>query len=462
MTPRFRKATVLACLFAIGPFVQAAVTADEAAALKSTLMPLGGERAGNKDGTIPPWEGGIKPAPLAKNGRVPAVYADDKPLFTITPQNAAQYADKLSDGVKALLQKYPSYRVVVYPTRRSAAATPWVYDNTFRNATRAKLDASGSLGAFPVKAFGGIPFPIPKSGEEAIWNHLMRWSGEGYRAATEQGRVTPDGKLVVVQQALSQLAWPYYRSDWDLERWEAAGSETGLRRVDTVGPPMRAGEMIVGRGRMDDSKSLTYTYLTGQRRVRRLPLSCCDVPNPVSGGIANFDELETFSFGIGRYDWKLVGKKELYIPYNANRFHQSKTVAEALAVPHINPELLRFELHRVWVVEATLKAGERHPAPKARFYLDEDTWIAATGDRWDAQGNLWKVTFTLPIAFPGLPGVVPVGYYVYDMVRGGYFGLAYGTEGVGGNDKAIQMFDRSSVPAERTFTPEAISGEGVR
>ena len=456
MNPKYQVPLALACALAIAAPAYSAVTAEEAAALKTTLTPFGAERAGNKEGTIPAWEGGIKATPMATNGTIPDLFGDDKPLFTITAQNMSQYADKLSDGVKGLLQKYPSYRIVVYPTRRTASAPQWVYDNTFANATRATLEPKGEMGPFPVKAFGGIPFPITKSGEEAIWNHSLGWNGEGYTNVTEQGRVTPDGTLVLASQSRATIAFPYYRKDWDLAKWEAAGSEIYLRRIDTLGPPIRAGEMIAARGRMDDSKTQVYTYLTGQRRVRRLPLACCDVPNPVSGGIANFDELQTFFGGIGRYDWKLVGKREMYIPYNANKYHQPKTSAEALAAPHINPDLVRFELHRVWVVDATVKAGERHSAPKARFYLDEDTWLAAAGDRYDAQGKLWKVSFLLPTAEPGLPGVVPIGYHVYDMIRGGYFGVSYNPYG----DKAIKYLDK--FPPDKMFTPEAISGEGVR
>ena len=85
------------------------------------------------------------------------------------------HVDKLSDGQQAMLKKYPSYKIDVYPTRRTAAAPQWVYDNTFKNATRAKTTSNGdSLEG----AHGGIPFPIAKTGKEAMWNHLLRWGGE--------------------------------------------------------------------------------------------------------------------------------------------------------------------------------------------------------------------------------------------------------------------------------------------
>lgn len=452
------KLLFFASALVLAPSAMAAVTAEEAATLKTTLTPVGAERSANKDGTIPAWDGGTKQAP-AKDGRIPDLFAADKPLFSITPQNVDQYSAKLSDGVKALMKKYPStFRVDVYPTRRTASAPQWVYDNVFQNATRAKMDESGSLGPFPVGAYGGIPFPLPKTGEEAIWNHQLRWSGQANTNRSQAVRMTPDGKMVIVQQTESQLGYPYYRPDWDLQKWQAEGSFFVTRRVNTVGPPIRAGEATVSRANIDDSKTMTYTYLTGQRRVRRLPLSCCDIPNPISGGIANFDELTVWFGSIGRYDWKLVGKQEMYIPYNGNKYHQPADLANVLGTNHPNPDLMRYELHRVWVVDATLKPGERHSAPKARFYLDEDSWLAVMGDRWDAQGNLWKATFNVPTVIPAVPAVTEGVYLVFDLARGGYYA---GTMNIANaQSKAAEYADKPF--PDRLFTAEALSGEGVR
>ena len=433
---------------------QAAVSADEAAKLKTTLTPLGGERAGNKDGSIPPWEGGNPVDPSYKSASIPDLFSKDKPLFVITPQNVAQYADKLTDGSQGLLKKYPSFKIEVFASRRTASAPQWVYDNTFKNATRATLDESGELGPFPKGAYGGIPFPIPKTGEEAVWNHLLRWQSPGYQTVPSLARVTPDGKVIIVSQVTAKTKVPFYDPEGSLEKYEAAGSDVILRRVDTSGPPIRAGEMLLQRTNVDDSKSRTWVYLTGQRRVRRLPLTCCDVPSPVAGGILNFDEVEVYSSSIGRYEWKLMGKREMYVPYNVNHYHQATAMDQVMGPSTINPEALRFEQHRVWVVEGTLKKGQRHVAPRVRLYLDEDTWIAVAGDRWDAQGQLWKVTYNLPTVMPSVPATMVTGYVSYDIIGGGYFGSAYLA-----HDRQIDF--RAALP-DRLFTPESLSGEGVR
>jgi hypothetical protein len=445
----------LACATLASPVAQAAVTAEEAAKLKTTLTPLGAERAGNKDGTIPSWEGGHPVDASYNSAAIPDLFAKDKPLLTITAQNAAQHADKLTEGTMALLKKRPGFKVEVFPTRRTARAPQWVYDNTFKNATQATLNPGAEQGPYPKGAFGGIPFPIPKNGEEAIFNHQLRWTSPGYLTTPSLARVTPDGKVILVSQVVAASQFTYYDQNSSLEKFEAGGSEIVLRRVDTVAPPLRAGEIILQRNNIDDAKSKTWVYLTGQRRVRRLPLACCDVPSPVAGGIVNFDEVEGWASSIGRYDWKLVGKRETYVPYNSNSYHQATSLDQVMQASTVNPDLMRFELHRVWVVEATLKAGQRHVIPKVRLYLDEDTWIAVATDRWDPQGQLWKVTYDLPTVFPSPQGgTIVAGYTVYDMIGGGYFGSAYLQR-----DKQVDL--KASMPG-RMFTSESLSGEGVR
>jgi hypothetical protein len=454
--PKFTHLTLLtmACATLMTPLVQAAVSAEEAAKLKTTLTPLGAERAGNKDGSIPPWEGGFAVDSSYNSATIPDLFAKDKPLLTITPQNAAQHADKLSDGSLALLKRHPNFKIQVYPTRRTAAAPQWVYDNTFKNATRATMNPNGELGPFPKGAYGGIPFPIPKNGEEALWNHLLKWQTPGYQTSATLTRVTPEGKVIPVSQNVSQSRFPYYDANGSLEKWEAAGSDVMLRRVNTSGPPIRAGEILLQRNKIDDASSQTWVYLTGQRRVRRLPQACCDVPSPVSGGILNFDEVEVYSSAIGRYDWKLVGKREMYVPYNTNSYHQATSIDQVMQASTVNPDFMRFEQHRVWVLEGTVKQGQRHPANRVRLYLDEDTWIAAAGDRWDAQGQLWKVTYALPTVMPSGPATAVFGYVSYDMIGGGYFGSNYLPR-----DRQVDF----KVPMpDRIFRSESLSGEGVR
>lgn len=441
-------ATVSGALGTAG-MTMAAVGADEAAQLGKTLTPLGAEKAGNKDGTIPAWDGGLsKPATGYKSGarRDQDPYAAEKPLFSITAKNMDQFADKLTDGAKAMLKKHASYRIDVYPTHRTAAAPQWVYDNTAKNAVNARLSEK----QVPTGAFGGIPFPIPKSGAEAMWNHLLNWRGESWELNLRAYLITAEGKPVMTVDAVGAQSMPYYYKDSSLE---ASGGNYWNIRLVNVGPPIRAGEAILGRLNLDAEKDNSYVYLAGQRRTRKLPNTCCDTPTPATAGVMSFDEVGVFGGRLDRFDWKLLGKKEMFIPYNANRTLNGKDV-DLVGGSHLNPDAVRWELHRVWVVEANLKPGMRHVAPKSKYYLDEDTWAAVLGDRWDAKGQLWKTVWQLPIMMPDVPATTAIAFGFYDLTSGTWF-----ANGIV-NEKQNQYRIMPRYP-DSTFSPDSLNS-GVR
>jgi hypothetical protein len=440
----------LLCAMTMGAGSVQGATADEAAQLKSSLTPLGAERKGNKDGTIPAWDGGLKDAgSFALGGRRPDPFAADKKLYSITAKNAGEYADKLSDGVKALFAKYPdSYRIDVYPTRRSDSAPQWVYDNTFKNATQATIGKNLVVEG----AYGGIPFPIPKSGAEVMWNSQLRWRGEAWRTQQQAFLGTADGKTVETVDASFEQQMPYYFKDGSPDKFNG---EYMLNRLVNSGPPIRAGEAIVGRVNVDDDKSRVWVYITGQRRVRKLPNACCDTPSPAAAGVMSFDEINVFFGRLDRFDWKLVGKKEMLIPYNANKALQPRKSAEVVGPHFLNPDHVRWELHRVWVVEATLAPGARHSAQRSVYYVDEDSWISVLGDRYDAKGQLWKTLFQLPIAAPDLPGTISGPFGFVDLLSSTWFvGLIW-------NEKNEQLKYMPRFP-DTNFTPDAMAGEGIR
>jgi hypothetical protein len=426
----------------------AAVSAEEAARLKTELTPMGAERAGNKDGTIPAWTGGFTGtiAGDKPGGRRGDPFKDEKPLYTVTAQNMAQHEDKLSDGVKALLRKYPqTYKLNVYKTHRTALAPQYVYDHTFRNATRATLEGQSLR-----NAYGGIPFPIPKSGVEAIWNHKVSWRGVSWEALLNQYQITSDGKVVLATAGHIRQRMPYYLPEGSPEKFDGYFWEVNL--VNS-GPPIRAGEMIAGRNHIDNT-AVSYVYLTGQRRVRKLPNACCDTPTPASAGLMSFDELNVFSGQSDMYDWKILGKKELLIPYNQNRFLQAKD-ADIITGQHLNPEHVRWELHRVWVVEGTVAQGRRHQAPRSLYYLDEDTWQAVLGDRWDAKGQLWKTLWGFNYVMPDFPGTIQQTFGFYDLLSGvGYVANVL-------NDQPYHHRPTKPWPTA-IFTGDGLAAEGVR
>ena len=422
--------------------------------LGQQLTPLGAERAGNADGSIPAWDGGytkVDPA-FKEGGKRGDPFAADKPLFSITSKNMDQYAAKLSDGTKAMFKRYPdTYRIDVYPTRRSAAAPQWVYDNTLNNAKHAKLVQS-SAGLVPEGAYGGIPFPIPKDGTEAMWNHILNWLGTSLAMDFRHYLITADGAQVLTTDGKAVQEMPYYYKDGNAASF---GGDYWLFRLLNVGPPLRAGEQIMGRTNLNGDKSEAHVYLTGQRRVRKLPNACCDTPTPATAGVMSFDELSVFQGRLDRFNWKLVGKQEMYIPYNTNKVQAAGKPEDLFDKHHLNPDQVRWELHRVWVVDAELAPGKRHQLPKGRYYLDEDTWQAMLGDRWDANGQLAKTLWSLPAVMPDLPAVAQLSSGFYDLVSGAWFIQNVYT----GKAQQYALVERYK-PAE--FSPAAMAGRGVR
>jgi len=451
MTPtKFIQALLAATAILAGGAAAAfaGVSAQEASALKSTLMPLGGERAGNKDGTIPAWDGGYAKAPAGYVSGQPRAdpFANEKPLFSITAANVGRYRDHISDGAALLLKKFPTFRMDVYATHRTASAPQWVYDNTLKNATSAQT-YNGGL-AFK-DAIGGVPFPMPKDGFEAAWNMEFVWRGVTYYFPAKSYAVTSNGEPILVAQVKNWEQSPY---------WARGGKFSGLAemyRSRTIGPPQKNGEELVGRRKFPDGASdQSWQYLPGQRRVRKAPSIGYDEPNFFLSGIGQFDEYRGFSGPLNRYNWKLVGKREMYIPYNNNRYYLQKD-ATVIGPHHINPGFVRWELHRVWVVEATLATGKRNVVAKRRFYLDEDTWYPVNIDEWDAQGAYWRFLMDLPMVAAELPGVIAPSQVLYDFKLNEYAPYFQ----IGETDKQVQFLP---LLPESFFTPDAVASEAVR
>lgn len=432
----------------------AAVTPREAEALKGALTPMGAERGGNTDGTIPTWNGGYTQVPAGWHAGMPRPdpFAQEKPLFSITAANVAAYADKLPEGAGLLFKRFSDYRMDIYPSHRTAAAPQRVYDNIFRNALRATAAPEG-LSYGVDGAAGGIPFPIPKSGLEAVWNHLLAFWGPARELHLKTWVAAADGTIDLTSSYRETADFPYYYPD-------ATPSSYGGYYFKTLhiedAPPANVGEgylawQPVNTRRFDFA---AWRVLPGERRVRKGPSLSYDTPDPDASGFENLDEYYIFFGGPDRYVWKILGKKEMYVPYNDNRLYRRPT-ADIMQPHHANPDDLRYELHRVWVIEGNLAPGSHHVAPRRRLYLDEDTWLALYSDSWDEDGKLWKHAQAAPYLMPDVPALILGSQFVYDFDIGGYmFGFAFN-----GDPQQYQITVRH--PAS-TFTPQSLAAHAVR
>ena len=373
--------------------LQAKVPPEEAAKLgvtDTTLTPSGAIRAGNAEKTIPEWVGGLPQKEVAKGEWPTNPFPDDKPLFTINAKNHKQYAAKLSPGQQEMFTLYPDYQMHVYPSRRSAANHPYVYQAAIDNATHAELTESGNdfRGAKIAWAF-----PIPNNGAEAILNSATRITSEGVYRWANTTVVTSAGKYQT-SKITEELMSGWSKEGNTINSFD--GKNDVFYFLQTVrAPAKQAGSVILILGVMhnDENKRRIWSYNPGQRRVRRAPQVQYDNPKTGGDGLATSDQLGMYNGNIDRYTWTLVGRKEMYIPYNSHLLHNGDiTVDQIVQKGHINQKFARYELHRVWHVEGVLKAGTNHIYKKRVFFMDEDSWQIAVMDHYDKRDQLWRMS----------------------------------------------------------------------
>ncbi|ODS97641.1 MAG: outer membrane lipoprotein-sorting protein [Lautropia sp. SCN 69-89] len=394
-----------------------AASEQEAARLGKDLTPVGAEKAGNKEGTIPAWTGGITKAPAGWKPSDPRVdpYKDDKVLFSIDASNVDKYKDKLSEGQQTLIRTLKGYRMDVYPTRRSCGYSDEIYQRTAQNARVARLAEGGWQLENAVGR--GVLFPVPKNGAEAVWNHKLRFQGAGrveHYSTLFSAKSGDFSQLAQNQWVVYPIHDPAMKSFEDLKKSEAKILN------EVVSPAARAGEMILVHWFMDRGSD-AWLYFPGQRRVRRAPSFAYDNPVPGYENLETVDQYPMYAGAMDRYDWKLVGKKEMYIPYNNWKLIDKSRKFKDIYLPdYVNRDLMRYELHRVWVVEATLKEGMRHIFPRRVMYIDEDSWTLILTDLYDAQGKIWRVQEASLWVAPEIPACVSQEFVGYDLNVGRY------------------------------------------
>ena len=434
--------------------VMAAVSPDEAAKLGTTLTPLGAEMAGNADGSIPAWTGGLPQNAGAVDaaGFLADPFPSEQALFTITAGNVDQYKDKLTPGQLAMFKRYPeTYKMPVFTTHRTATVPEKVIAATKKNATNTKMVQGGN----GLENFDQAnPFPIPKDGLEAIWNHITRYRGGSLKRLVTQATPQANGSYSLVY---FQDEFTFRGALKDVDAGKPSNVLFYFKQRVTA-PSRLAGNVLLVHETLDQVKEprLAWLYNAGQRRVRRAPQASYDGPGTAADGLSTSDNLDMFNGAPDRYDWQLHGKKEIYIPYNSYRLDSPKLkYSEIIKAGHINQDLTRYELHRVWHVTATLKAGERHIYAKRDFYLDEDTWQAVQIDHYNGRGTLWRVAEAHSQYYYDKQ----VPWYsvetLYDLLSGRYLAL-----GMKNEEKSAYEFD---YPAkESDYTPAALRQAGVR
>ncbi|WP_372965751.1 DUF1329 domain-containing protein [Marinobacter sp.] len=411
---------VIAVALGVSGSVWANVTPAEAARLKADLTPVGAERAGNAAGTIPEWQGGLSTPP--ENWREGTIeidpFPDDKALFIVTQDNLELYRDKLTDGhIKMLKQYGPEFFMPVYQTRRTAAFPEAIYEKFYDNALTAELLDNGNGVRNTITT---SPFPIPKNGLEAIWNHILRYRGE--EVSFRSGSATPqrDGSFNSVVNQYDYF-FSYSRPDADLEEID---NKIFYLKTDTLEPSTLAGTITLVHETLDQIRSprMAWRYDAGSRRLRRSPNLAYETDLPNSSSLRSVDQKDMYNGAPNQYDWELKGKREVLVPYNAYLLHDSDVrPGDVIRANHINQELTRYELHRVWVVEAKRRTGISHIYDRRVFYIDEDSWQVVVSEEYDEAGELWRVSEAHNISYYSVPVFWTTMEMTYDLKAQRYY-----------------------------------------
>ena len=411
---------LLAAIFgATSAPVSAALSEEQVAKLGTELTPMGANPNANEDGTIPAWTGGLTSAPEGwdpENGYV-SPFPDDQVKFTITADNLDQYRDHLSEGQVALLKKYDNFKMPVYQTRRSAAFPEDVYEKSRENARSAELLANGNGVRDTIMT---SPFPIPKNGLEVIWNHILRYRGEelSFRSASATPQVNGSYNQVVNQY---DYFFAYSRRGANLADID---NKIFYLKTDTIAPSSLAGTITLVHETLDQIRSprLAWRYDAGSRRLRRSPNLAYETDLPNSSSLRSVDQKDMYNGAPNQYDWELKGKREIFVPYNAYKLHDADVEPDDVIRPqHINQELARYELHRVWVVEAKLRTGISHIYSRRVFYVDEDSWQILATEEYDSNDELWRVSEAHNISYYSEPVFWTTMEMTYDLSAQRYY-----------------------------------------
>ena len=429
------------------------VCAGVEAAAAQPITPMGAIETGNADGSIPSYEGGLSTPPEGFEPRsgYPNPFQGDRPLLTLTASNHDQYQQSLTPGQIALFRTYPdSFQMPVYQTRRSASFPAWYVEASSAATPAATVTQSGAL-RIEGPGHVGVPFPTPTTGLEAITNHVTRYRGGSRSLDVLQAVPTESGSYNFVEfqdnyqdfhngRPLGETESRYkYRSEIRRPARLAVTATLVHTSLDPVALPDQA-----------------WMYHVGIRRVRRAPNLFYDAPATAGDGLATYDMLDMFQGQTNRFEWELVGRREIYVPYNAYDL-LAGGLSDTLRAGHLNPGLTRFERHRVWEVRATVKQGVRHQFASRTYYIDEDSWQILLAEHYDESGQIARVSMAHPISFYDVPVFMSAIEVHHDLRSRRYF--VRGLLGLNEGESAVRF---GSEGLDQDFTPGTLRRVGRR
>ncbi len=376
---------------------------------------IGADPGPNATGEIPAWEGNKNttcPAGLEPGSYIPNPWKGDKPLYRIDHTNVDEYKDRLSPGQIMRIKRFKTFYMNVYKSRRNLEFFPEYYETSRKNMKTARVSADGQLEGWN----GAVAFPTPKSGVEAIWNIRRMYMGDDTESREAKRIVSPSGRIrkLITEVKVTTLQGRLLSKGHP----NPEGYHSKIRQVYTF-PTEDWGRAALLVHFLDiRKKSDAWMYLPTMRRVRRTPTMRDGFQTE---GEFTMDDYQEFMGDVTLWDWKLLGKKEMYISENNyDLFLPDATDKDECLPGHLNPQRIRYELRRVWIVEGTLKPGTTHQYSKRVGYYDEDSWMPSMADRYDRRGNLWRMYECYPFADPCQKVRIFSGYTYQNLETGRY------------------------------------------
>ena len=388
------------------------------ASAQSQLTPVGAEAAASADGAIPTYTDGLRAFSARRSQnrgeRLNHPYAADAPLFAIDQTSMDNHAALLSAGHKQLLSTHDSYRIAVYPTRRSVSFPQEIEQASLGNEASARLVNADEIEGVT----SGVPFRRPKTGVEVIWNHRLRYRGQAHDWVFHRGVRHESGDL-----ELNQARWMFQAHYNRLAASRQSARDDMIYQALLFLEPAEEYPRFQIVAHESLSPGVARRKLWGNispRSKTTLIPGDNDALGIFSRKIRFGDMFDVFSGITDAYVYKLIGKREMIVPYNAFAFLVDVGLLpeDVLTPDHLNPDFARYERHRVWVVEASLREGKGHTFDRRVFYVDEDSWAILMVDCY-TDGNLvrFQEGHLLPVYPTESVAYAPHVVYQFDIPR---------------------------------------------
>ncbi len=372
----------------------------------------------------------------------PDPFSSDQILITINIDNYTEYMDSiLTPGQIKMFETYPeTFKMNVYPSRRSCAVPPEVLELTDKNALLID-EGEGVVGIV-----GSIPFPNPTEALHHVWNHILRYRGVEIYGASPFYIINPDGtRTFGAGEAVAKNFWnPFVRD-------EKKGLQ-GMLMTKVTHPPRLAdaSTLVIESLNAFKTPRRAWVYNPGTRRVRRAPDITYDYKPSAAQGLTTVDQVDGFNGAKDRYNWSDIGSQLRLMPYNAYKFHETP-VEETLTPHHVNQDYLRYELVNVNVVEAKLKDDKRHIIPQRIMYFDADSHNMLIEETYDDENRIMAYREFPIINFYDQPMCLSIHSATYDFAT-----RRYQLQSVRSIDIPKVQWRLNEPHEEKMFTPEGL------